>query len=242
MQRIKLHGAFRSGTNYLKALLELNHDVELVGSNGGWKHAPVPATFMHDRGWPIVGVVRNPWHWLVSLWSYAQADGSTHIDVAGSWRRFLVSPMTIGYRLAESNPAFRFASPPDYWNAMVVSLFSVGDRAHVVRYEDAVAEPQATCAKIAVGLDLERRAGPFRAVDLRTRNMTDRRRTRLEEYTTEVAFDRATALSAVAAERFTRSEARDVRRRLDAALLARLDYLQPGLARPRRPRRSTVTR
>ena len=42
---LKMYGAFRSGSNYTKALLDLNHNVEVKNSDGGYKHAPHPAIF-----------------------------------------------------------------------------------------------------------------------------------------------------------------------------------------------------
>lgn len=70
MRIVKLHGAFRSGSNYVKALLELNYEVSVVNGHGGFKHTPITAIF-EGREWipppdPILGVVKNPWAWLVS--------------------------------------------------------------------------------------------------------------------------------------------------------------------------------
>ena len=156
MRRIKLHGAFRSGTNHVHALLEINLHVQVVTDDGGWKHAPVPATFTRDPGWPIVGVVRNPWAWLHSLWRYAQGPGARHISGGASWRTFLVSPLTITHGGDASVPVYRFASPADYWNAMAANLLSLGPRAHVIRHEDALRDPERCCEAAAAALHLAR--------------------------------------------------------------------------------------
>ncbi len=51
---LNLVGPFRSGTNWLRALLELNHDVRVVPA-AGFKHHPVPASL----DGPVVGVQRR---------------------------------------------------------------------------------------------------------------------------------------------------------------------------------------
>ncbi len=68
---VALSGAFRSGTNVVRALLELNHGVTVVHA-GGWKHAPVPVSEQS----PVVGVVKDPYAWLVSMWTYTRDRGA----------------------------------------------------------------------------------------------------------------------------------------------------------------------
>ena len=78
---MKIFGAFRSGTNFTKALLEINYDAWVRTRNGGFKHAPVPAVFVGSAEWmrpkdPVVGVVKDPWSWLPSMWTYVSGPGS----------------------------------------------------------------------------------------------------------------------------------------------------------------------
>ena len=127
--RLKHHGAFRTGSNYLRALLELNYDVELVNGMGGFKHAPVPALF-DDREWlppadPIVGTVKDPWSWLPSMWRYVQGVGGRHVRGGATWERFLVEPICVTHGGHAGFPSYRFAGPVDYWNAMAHNLVDV---------------------------------------------------------------------------------------------------------------------
>jgi len=178
--RLRLHGAFRSGTNYMKALLEINGDVELSGDWGGWKHAPIPAPY---EGPPVLGVVRDPFVWVVSLWRFVESGGRKHITCGPSWRSFVSDPITVTH--GERNwPVFRFASPADYWNAMTASLMS---SATIVRYEDARDQPAETCEKLAAQFGIALKP-VFTPVVMRTRNMVDRRRTVLEDYVTDERY------------------------------------------------------
>lgn len=133
MQRLKLHGAFRTGSNYIKALLELNYDVTVVNGYGGFKHAPIPAIF-EGRDWcppsdPILGTVKEPWSWLVSMWRYVNGVGSQHVRCGRSWPQFLNSPIIVTFGGHDRFPHQRYATPIDYWNTMAYNLLSVGSRA-----------------------------------------------------------------------------------------------------------------
>jgi hypothetical protein len=222
VQLLKLHGAFRSGTNYVRALLELNYNVTVVANSGGWKHAPVPATFDRDHGWPIVGVVKDPYSWLVSLWRHA--DGSVHFECGGTWRHFLREPITITHAGKSEVPLYRFASPVDYWNAMAVNLLSIRDRASVVRYEDALADPVLVCKHLAGQFGLTPREGEFTFVERRTRNMVDRPRTTAEEYVTDVEFDASWYSEQRYWDEWSRRDRRWVSSRLDPDAMRSLRY------------------
>lgn len=176
--RVKLHGAFRSGTNYIKALLELNLDVELVALQGGWKHAP-PS----DPPWPIIGVVRLPNPWVAAVWRFVQLGGRKHITCGETWHSFLRQPIIVTDGEREDIPSFPYRSPPDYWNTMTRSLIPHT----LIRYEDAVRDPERVCNEIAEILGLPRK-GVFIPVEQRTRNMVDRPRSQLDEYVTGEAF------------------------------------------------------
>lgn len=222
--QVRINGAFRSGTNYVKALLELNYDVYVVAMRGGWKHAPVPAIFAPNLEIPVVGSVKDPWSWLVSMWNFIEGPGGRHVRAGGTWSTFLTSPLTISQADHESVPDFRFASPVDYWNAIAANLLSLGDRVRIVRYEDLLADPEGVCKDIAARFDLAAKGDGFVQVEERTRNMVDRPRTGKDDYVTGAKFDPSPFLERTYLQRYDRKDRKAVLAQLDPELMRRLDY------------------
>jgi hypothetical protein len=225
--RLKSHGAFRTGSNYLKALLELNYDVDVVNSGVGFKHMPVPAIvagreFVPPED-PILGSVKDPWSWLPSMWRYVSGRGAQNVSCGATWTEFLRQPITVTHGGHPGFPRYRFASPVDYWNAMAANLGSL-DRAIVVRYEDVLEDPQAATGRVAERFDIASRPGPFIDVPQRTVNMADRHRTRLEQYVTPETFDRRYYDERLYLAAFSRRDQRTVSSQLDDALTRQLGY------------------
>lgn len=188
---LKVYGAFRSGTNYVKTLMELNYDARVLNGSGGFKHAPIPAVFGED-GWtppelPSLGVVKNPWSWLPSMWRYVQGNGSRHTECASSWEAFLVSPLVVSHGNRDGFPRFWFRTPVDYWLAMAHSL--ANGATQVIRYEDVLERPRATCDAIASAMAIDRTSTDFLVPATRTRNMADRERGQLRDYVSDEQFD-----------------------------------------------------
>ena len=227
MRRLKSHGPFRTGSNYLKALLELNYDVQVTNGDGGFKHAPVPA-LMTGRDFipppvPILGTIKDPWSWLPSMWRYVSGRGAAHVTCGRTWLQFLREPMTVTHGGHRGFPRYRFASPVDYWNAMAANLGSL-DEAIVVRYEDVLGDPRAATQRVADRFELPRSGGPFVEVRRRTLNMADRKRARVEEYVTSEEFDRGYYDDRRYLEAFSPRERRTVRSQLDDELMRQFRY------------------
>ena len=227
MRRLKAHGAFRTGSNYLKALLELNYDVQVVNGDGGFKHAPVPA-LMSGRDFvppqlPILGTIKDPWSWLPSMWRYVSGRGAAHVAAGRTWREFLAEPITVTHGGHQGFPRYRFASPVDYWNAMAANLGSLDD-AVVVRYEDVLVDPEGSTRRVADRFALPSSGGPFVDVPRRTHNMADRNRSHLDDYVTSELFDRDYYERRRYLEEFSRRDRRTVRSQLDDALLRQFRY------------------
>lgn len=218
---LNLVGPFRSGTNWLQALLELNHDVRLVPA-AGFKHHPVPASV----DGPVVGVLKDPLAWLVSMWRYVGDVGAQHTRCGDTWSHFLVEPLEVFHGGVEGFPHQRFATPVDYWNAMAANLLSLADeRCRVVRYEDLLDDTAGAVAGIADHFGLPRRTATFQPVTRRTRNLAPGARPRAQEhYTHDTEFDPTPYLANDHLDAFTWRQRRTVRRQLDPDVAARLDY------------------
>lgn len=187
---VNIYGAFRRGTNHVKAVLELNYALWVRTRNGGFKHAPIPALFDQD-GWApreSIGVVRDPWAWLPSIWRYATGPGSNNVTCAATWDAFLVEPIEIYSGALSGFPRYWYRSPVDYWTAMVVSFGA--EMTSVVRYEDALAGPEETCDSIARRYGASRRQVEFLVPDRAMRRAGDDRFLSLDDATLQHDFDR----------------------------------------------------
>lgn len=191
---VRIYGAFRSGTNYVKTLLEVNYDTWIRSRGGGFKHAPVPALFVGSAGWvrppePVIGVVKDPWSWLPSAWRYASGPGSNNFDCAGTWEAFIRSPIWVYSGAFEGFPKYWYRTPVDYWIAMAASMSSSGNS--VLRYEDVLDAPERACSVLAEKLGLKRTTKDFVAPMTTTKRGGDERQVRLEDYVTDVVFDKS---------------------------------------------------
>jgi len=225
-----MFGAFRSGTNYVRAIMELNYDVSVSNNLGGWKHVPVPALSRQGR-WNtgadlILLVAKEPFGWLVSLWKYAAGPGGRHVDAPASWSEFLESPLKVTRGNVEGFPSYRFSSPVDYWNAINWNLLSIPEpKRLVVRYEDVLRSPAERCAQVAATWTLQRRARrEFVTPPATMRNLVDRPRSDVREYVTEVPFDPAPYLERSYLDGFSSSQLEMVARALDDDVVAGLEY------------------
>lgn len=187
---VNIYGAFRSGTNYVKALLELNYSMWVRIRNGGFKHAPVPAVF-DQTGWVAresIGVVRDPWAWLPSMWDYASGPGSNNVTCASSWDAFLIEPLKIYSGAMAGFPRYWYRTPVDYWTAMVASFET--KLTFVVKYEDALAHPEKTCDGVAGEYGASRLRAEFLVPAGSMRRAGDDRFESLADATSQQVFDR----------------------------------------------------
>ncbi len=147
-------GALRSGTNYLKYLLEQNYDVTADFNAFGWKHAGVPVladgTGFEYPDLPLTYIVKNPYATVVSLHRYHQRKVKQGhvISLAGEedFNAFLTSPVTVFDSQLKGSPQLRFANPVQYWNFVYWNLETLDrQRFQAVgfNYEELIVEPEA---------------------------------------------------------------------------------------------------
>jgi hypothetical protein len=149
---VTVMGALRSGTNYLKFLLEANYVVRADFVAFGWKHGGVPvlptggpASYPNV---PLFYVVKNPYAFALSLHRYHQRkrqQGHTiSLVAADSWEDFLGGPIEIFDSQLDGSPRMRFANPIQYWNFIYWNLETLDRgrfRVHGLNYERLVADP-----------------------------------------------------------------------------------------------------
>jgi len=118
---IKIHGLQRSGTNYISHLMNENfHGVKALVNVGGWKHGHYMAPWLVGHEVHILGIVKNPYSWLVSMFKYWGPDKKLRIgpDLAGVTFDEFVRNRIFIERQRDIPYLFRARNPVDHWNNM----------------------------------------------------------------------------------------------------------------------------
>lgn len=174
-------GMFRSGTNYTKALIELNFDCSVKYDSFGWKHAFFPLISPNSEiEYPsknIVSVTRNPFLALHSLYNYAVKNGrNLRCHTTGGITAFLRNPIVIFDESNKQSPEYFFATPIDYWLSMNWNLVSVTKnrkRAFHLKYEEIIAQPEQKMKELGKFFALATKDKEFISVENRLRNLSN---------------------------------------------------------------------
>lgn len=232
-KEVAVIGAFRSGTNYLRALLETNYHCRAVYHAYGWKHGFIPVLSSQSaftiKPMPGVFVTKAPMAFLDSLFRYRN-EVERNLASPKEWHAFLRSPLTIFVQRRGEGPEYRFPTPVDYWNALnwnYLSAARLKNGIHHVRYEDALTTPEQETARLASALGLSRRRGPFQSPERLVRRMSDVPRT-ARDYESDASFDPAFYTEMRFMERYDQDDVAFVRGHLDPELLAGLRYAPSG--------------
>ncbi len=228
--RVAVMGAPRSGTNFVRYLLERNYRCRVLYHSYGWKHAPVPIFDAHAPvrypRLPIVYVSKNPLSFAASLHAYFVASG-LNIRAAPEWTHFLREPITLFDASLDRSPQMRFANPVQYWNFVYWNLSTLPAArfsCHGLRYEDALIDPESATARVASLLGLARLSRPFDVPAFTMSRMGEGRARGGNPYETERPFDREAHTKARALDRFTPEDVEFVSSQADAAVVERLGY------------------
>ena len=157
-----LHGAFRSGTNYLRYLLEENFHCTLDFDAYGWKHGPIAVQNSQARAIypvPIFAVVKNPAAFCVSLFRYNRAVGM-NMEAPKTWRDFLRQKIVIFNGSLQVSPQYRFPNPVSYWNFITWNFATLpAEMVALIRYEDLLEGSETALMPYATQFGLKRRDG-----------------------------------------------------------------------------------
>lgn len=72
MKSVKIFSLPRSGSNYLKAFLEKNLEVEVIQNKKIWKHALADCKTLNKSFTKIITVWKDPYSWLVSMYKISK--------------------------------------------------------------------------------------------------------------------------------------------------------------------------
>lgn len=182
---VSVMGGFRSGTNYLRYLLEKNYRVQVNYNAYGWKHAGLPIRKYTRRGTllrpPVISIAKNPFAYLISLHRYYN-ERNVNILAETEWDAFLESPFVVLNRNDRRSTQYYFGNPVQYWNFINWNLTftpKVTVRSVMVTYDAVLLNPQRELARAAQTLGLRARSGDFRTPQGYMRRLSD------EAYKTE---------------------------------------------------------
>lgn len=233
-QRVGVLGGLRTGTNYLKFLLEANYVVRAEFNCFGWKHAGVPILPAGGPGAypdiPLCYIVKNPFAFVLSLHRYHRRKHEhghvISLAAAAPWQDFLTSPITIFDSQLAGSPQLRFANPVHYWNFLYWNLETLDRRRFRVwgvNYEDLVADPQRLRDVEGIA-PLVRRHAEIVTPGNELRRLGGGPGAAARGYETGEQFDAAAYASAAYLDAFTDAQRAFVREQADPWLVERRGY------------------
>ena len=230
-EEICVLGMFRSGTNYTKALLELNLECIVKFDSFGWKHAFFPIISANSNiKYPqqkIVTVTRNPYLSLVSLFDYARRNGKNLSCATENMQDFLSSPIVIFDSWQDRSPKYFFSSPIEYWQSMTYNLISTCENKETavsVKYEELVEDPSGKVRQIKEKLELKMNAGDFVPVEKRMKNLGSNQHS-VESFFQSIYFDKQRVDPKNYMQRFSNSERQIITSRISREALKYSGYL-----------------
>jgi len=235
LQVVAVAGALRSGTNYLKFLLEQNYHVVAEFNAFGWKHAGVPVlagkSGLAYPDMPLVYVVKGPYAFVVSLHRYHQrklTEGHRiSIDGGEDFDSFLSGPVTVFDSQSAGSPQMRFANPVQYWNFLywnLETLDPVRFRVAGFNYEDLIADPDLLCRNQVV-MKLRRRSEAVATPTNRLKRLGETAGSAAKTgYQSGESFDSAYYTEKRYLDSFTPAQLSFMRAEIDPWLMARRGY------------------
>ncbi len=167
MKIIPLLGLFKTCTNYTKALLENNYEIEINDDLLGWKHGIVAtrsnqSTQSQPNLCPLV-IVKDPYAALHSWYKHYRENGLGIKSTAKNFSEFIRSRIVFYDESAEIKPEYAFSNPIEMWNCVVRNHVSVAiqTRGYVARYEDLLLRPEESSQLVSQWFDLLRKTDDF---------------------------------------------------------------------------------
>lgn len=231
-KELKIFGAFRTGSNLVRSLLELNFDVLVHNNNFAYKHIPVPADFKDNQYLPLpfglISTVKDPFAFLDSTFRYCKQNNFLNVEAGQTFDEFCYQRFIVFDGGFENFPRYRFSNPIQYWNSVNHNLLSLPDRHnYVLRYEDLLENMAGEIRKIGKKYKLRRNKGKFVLPTGVTINLGDPQRASPDDYFQDLEFERkAYYLERQYMERFTVAQRDFIYSELDQDLMQALSYPQ----------------
>jgi hypothetical protein len=161
-------GAFRSGTNLMKHLLEQGFNAKCSFNAWGWKHALAPTLVSPSTpghlfpAAPLIVMVKEPVQQNVSLFNHWTRTRPSLVGQR-TFSEFIRSELLVhDNSFGGRGPRYLFPTPTDYWNQFYFSyLFweDIAPRRQLVRLEALESDPASVLAHLERTFSLVRRPG-----------------------------------------------------------------------------------
>jgi hypothetical protein len=228
--QVAVMGAFRTGTNYVRFLLEQNFQCRILYDAYGWKHGGVPVVTRYSGlaypSIPVVYVVKHPAAFITSLYDYF-IDKNRNIAAPTDWASFLREPLVIFDSKPEESSQMRFANPMQYWNFIYWNLSTLPAarfQSFGLRYETVLENPQGEIGRVAEALGLHRKSEGFSLPEGKLARMNDKQRFEPQKAVTTETFNAVLYRNNSYLNRYADADLDVLRAELDPQLMARFDY------------------
>lgn len=195
--KLAVMGAFRTGTNYIRFLLEKNFACRILYDAYGWKHAGVPIWTRYSQlaypSLPVVYVYKHPASFVASLFGY-HTTVKRNISAPFEWEAFLRSPLVIFDSKLGSSSQLRFSNPVQYWNFIYWNLSHLPEdrfRSVGLSYESVLDDPEGQMSEVARQLSLKRISATFEVPEQKMARLNDRHGLDPNKAVTDQVFDPA---------------------------------------------------
>lgn len=231
--QLKIFGTFRSGSNLVRALLQLNYNVLVHNNTYAFKHAPVPASFEDGVFKPfpyrIVGIVKDPFAFIVSAFEFCHWNNFRHISAGRSFDEFIKNKFVVYDGDFEGFPKYWFKNPIQYWNSINYTLLSIpDDHCQIVKYENLLSDVEKEISRLAKNYRLHRAYSSFLKPQGITKNLGENESERPDDYTTGKPFTRKRYyLQREYMKQFSDSQKRFISSELDPEVVGTLSYQLP---------------
>lgn len=153
LPEIKQYGLHRSGTNFLRVILQENYEVSVLANEGGWKHGRYELPRRLGRELDCVVCFKNPYAWLTSVYNYRHPEKDRPFAdfVRGEMK---VVPTDVEHDpIIAANPARLWVEMNEHW----LNLPLQTHRAFYYRYEEVLKDPYGSIQELVTTLGLRRR-------------------------------------------------------------------------------------
>jgi hypothetical protein len=152
MKEIKEYGLFRSGTNFLRVILQENYEVSLLTNVGGWKHGLYDLPQQLGREVDCAVCVKNPYAWVLSFYNHRHPQKDVAFD------EFARKPLTLKREgpdrpVSAENPLRLWVSMYEHWLGVQLQ----NHQKFLFRYETVLADPIGSIQELVQKLGLTRR-------------------------------------------------------------------------------------
>jgi len=154
MPEIKQYGLQRSGTNFLRIILQENYEVSVHPNFGGWKHGFYECSRRLGRELDCAICFKDPYAWVNSFYNFR------HPDKDSPFADFVRGPLTVSggpdkppATITSPNPIQHWVRMNEHWLAFELKA----RRKFLFRYEDVLADPIGKIQDLVKSLGLQRR-------------------------------------------------------------------------------------